>query len=160
MTDIDFYVDVVCRENVLGVGVGGSLDSFAAALGDDCVDDERKGRLRRDYGILEAFFERTSGAWRCVGLTVQIHRLRHSEEGLVPEPLRQRYGSFSEGVAWSALKQRIEAGGCLVVLDQRGYTGEFRRFLVNPSGVTVVARKPDPPASEEEQSLLWAIEVS
>jgi hypothetical protein len=52
-----FYVDAVLSGAVLGVGRGSSAPQVEQALGREFLDDSRKQRMRRDYGLVEFHFD-------------------------------------------------------------------------------------------------------
>ncbi len=107
MTGLDFFVDVVIRGMVLGVGAGDPPDEVAQVLGSGYVEDLRRTTLRRDYGLVE--FSWTKGrddtAWCPGGFVVQVHRLTALP---VTTPF-DRYGSFDQRLRFDELARMVAA---------------------------------------------------
>ncbi|POX51506.1 hypothetical protein C3489_19945 [Streptomyces sp. Ru71] len=101
MSDIDFYVLAALRREVLGVSLGATPEAWQARLGDDFLDDVRKGRMRRDYGLVEIAFSRDSGIWAAVTVSLQVHRLARGLERVVPPALERAHGGSAAGSLWS-----------------------------------------------------------
>ncbi|ASW57211.1 hypothetical protein [Plantactinospora sp. KBS50] len=157
MTGLDFFVDVVVRGMVLGVGAGDPPDEVARVLGSGYVEDLRRTTLRRDYGLVE--FSWTRGrddtAWCPGGFVVQVHRLTALP---VTTPF-DRYGSFDQRLRFDGLARTVAA------LDQRleeiareGDSPTFRRYGLAESQtvILVVADSADGRLSAGD---VWSIAV-
>ncbi|WP_181785725.1 hypothetical protein [Streptomyces phytophilus] len=57
-TDVDLYSRVVQHESLGGATADSTPDEWARALPGDFLEDKRKKFMRRDYGLVEVFFER------------------------------------------------------------------------------------------------------
>lgn len=120
MTDLDLYVEAATRAEVAGAILGVDVSQWGEALGDDCVEDVRKSRMRRDYGLIEIFFERHAATWRSTGLSLQIHRLNQGES-VVPAALSRQYGNFRSQVKFEDLRNSIlQAGSDVEELERVG----------------------------------------
>ncbi|MBE1496723.1 hypothetical protein H4696_003823 [Amycolatopsis lexingtonensis] len=67
---------------------------MAELLGDDFAENRSKKSMWRDHGLVEFFWERVEGRWAGTHFSVQAHRLRYPEAGLVNRVVRDRYGDF------------------------------------------------------------------
>ncbi|WP_157880169.1 hypothetical protein [Streptomyces natalensis] len=105
MADLDLYVEAVTRAEILGAALGVDVSKWSEAFGDDCVEDVRKSRMRRDYGLIEIFFERRAASC-CSGNFSSIHRLGQGEH-VVPRVLARRYGEFRSRAKFEDLRDSI-----------------------------------------------------
>lgn len=67
MSDVAFYASLIVNGEILGCTFGDAPEVWDSALGDDYLDDRRKGRMRRDFGLVEVSFQRVDQQW-------QMHR--------------------------------------------------------------------------------------
>ncbi len=74
MDYLDFFGEFLARGRVLGVGVESSSEEWDGALGEDYVENRRKGMRWRDYGMVEATFGRSHKYWTCSAVSIQSHR--------------------------------------------------------------------------------------
>ncbi|MFD5234807.1 hypothetical protein ACFWJ5_41260 [Streptomyces qaidamensis] len=133
---------------------------WGTTLGDDCLDTEDGGLLRRDYGLVELSFQDEDGAWPCFGLSVQVHRLRWDTESSVPAPLRDAYGDFAPSTRFVDLAAAIAGLGCSVEPepepepepDEDGTAEGIRRYRVPESGMRIFVR-----ADEDDQGQSGAV---
>lgn len=143
MNAADFIAGIIATGRIGGVGIGSALADVEAAFPLDYLDDtdEEMVSLRRDYGLVEFFFN-DGPAWVVVGAAVEVHRL-----AAVPE-LREEWQGvqgvvFPESVAWSEVKESLShlpsAPELQAGTEQAGYM-EFRAqdtkvsvFLVDSS---------------------------
>ena len=159
MTDIDFYVDMLTSGMVWGVGPGSTADEIEDALGESFVDDVRKQRMRRDYGLVEFQFNRVKSDWVCFGVSVQIHRVLDAGAKIIPPVLADNYGAFPASVEVGHLAEVIgsKKGRSLVREDN---TGEFVRYRVDGTNSFVHARRGPPESSPNSSSEdVWSIEI-
>ncbi|MFJ5548126.1 hypothetical protein [Streptomyces sp. NPDC093225] len=144
MTGLDFLRDV-CRDGrILDVGPDAGPDAWAAALGADHLEDVRRGRMRRDHGLVElSFAEEGHGRWRCLAASVQVHRLAHAAEGatgpLVPAPLARAYGRFAPRTPLAELTGALAAEGVRIVPLDDPSAAPFTRWRVPATGALVTA---------------------
>ncbi|WP_371790085.1 hypothetical protein OG285_03075 [Streptomyces sp. NBC_01471] len=159
MSDMGFYVDAMMRNAVLGIPMGAPPEAWEAELGGEFLDDVRKSRMRRDYGLIEIAFIRNSGVWESVTASVQIHRLARGLEDVVPAPLTHAFGAFSECVWFDPFRVELEArGGRLVeVVDSSGRGATEYREAEAGTSVYVVG---EPPVGDREPGSLWSIVLS
>ncbi|MFD4630737.1 hypothetical protein ACFVYR_24590 [Streptomyces sp. NPDC058284] len=156
MPDIDFYVTATSRNEVLGIPLGAPPEVWEQGLGDDYLDDAQKSHMRRDYGLIEVAFIKRDGLWKSVSASLQIHRLAHGLEGMVPPPLTRSYGEFSEQVVFGQFRTALQAqGGTLeeVADPSMGGFNHFREATAR-SSVYVVE---EPPHGGLEPGTLWSI---
>jgi hypothetical protein len=160
MTGIDFYVDALLSGLVCGVGPGSTADEIESALGRDFVDDARKQRMRRDYGLLEFYFDRVKQAWICVGSTIQVHRLLDADLEIVPSAVADRYSAFATTLGVKFLAEAVSAKGGPDLVRESA-TGEFVRYHLHGTGRFVHARQIQAEAVDACPGLeeVWSIEI-
>jgi hypothetical protein len=108
---VGFFVDLVVRGRLLGVGVGSSPQEVAAALGPDFVDDDQDWFTRRDYGLVEFTFLRER-SYSCGFLIVEVHRLCSMGTTIVPPAIIDRYGPIPVRLAAAPLLRGAASAGC------------------------------------------------
>lgn len=161
MADLNFCSDVCTSAQVLGRGLRSSLAEWEQSLGNNYVDDERKGRLRRDYGIVELSFARMEGNWECMAISVQVHRLALPHEDVIPEVIARRYGKFRERVPFVELERSIREGGASVELISDAVEPHPKRFWVPSSQALVhVVDEPLHDADGPRYGDVWSIALS
>lgn len=133
MTELDFLHDVAVSGQVLGVGLGTNPTQWEQALGNDYVDDVHKGRMRRDYGLVELSFLRFENSWKCIGISIQVHRLPLPNADVIPKPLSRRYGTFQDRVSFGALVQSIIRAGASSEAIEDATRSRYRRFWIPES---------------------------
>ncbi|MFF1381156.1 hypothetical protein [Streptomyces sp. NPDC058308] len=156
MPDIDFYVTATLRNEVLEIPLGTPPEAWEEGLGDDFLDDAQKSHMRRDYGLIEVAFTKRDGLWESVSASLQIHRLAHGLEGMVPLPLARSYGEFSERMGFDQFRTALQTlGGALeeVADPSMGGFSHFREATAR-SSVYVVE---EPPHDGLEPGTLWSI---
>ncbi|SOD67133.1 hypothetical protein SAMN06297387_1292 [Streptomyces zhaozhouensis] len=158
--DLDFYVRTATRGTVCGLGAGSLPTEWDLVLGGDCVDDVRKGRMRRDYGLLEASFLRREGEWQCTTVSVQVHRLVWAED-VVPRRLREEHGDFRTHVPFALLSARItEAGFGLEEVGDPSMKGFTAYRLSGTSSVLYVVRTPPGDGGPHQGDDVWSLALS
>lgn len=133
MTGLSFFSDVSVTGQVRGLGLGSSPAQWEQALGDDYVDDVRKGRMRRDYGLVELSFLQSEGSWDCVGISIQVHRLPLPHGDVIPESLFRAYGAFPDRISFSGLMQSALEVGIRVEVIEDATQSRYRRFWIPES---------------------------
>ena len=106
---LHFLAETASTGEVMGLRPGVSPDQVESVLGDQFFDDtdRRKRRLRRDYDLIEFFFERdTSTEWICRSISIQVHRLAYNI-ATPPNTLRKKYGEFPSYIPFSELSQKL-----------------------------------------------------
>ncbi|GAA3861464.1 hypothetical protein [Streptomyces sedi] len=158
--DLDFYVRTATRGTVCGLGAGSLPTEWEPVLGGDYVDDARKGRMRRDYGLVEVSFLRREGEWRCATVSLQVHRLAWAED-VVPRRLREEYGEFRTHVPFASLAAGIaEAGFGLEEVGDSSMHG-FTAFRISEtSSVLHVARTPPGDGGPHHADDVWSLALS
>ncbi|MFI7173471.1 hypothetical protein [Streptomyces spororaveus] len=111
MNALEFCVEVLRSGTVQNLGLDAQPAEWEAQLGGDYVDDVRKGRMRRDFGLVELSFTRGTDGWQCVESSIQIHRLATGEPDVVPNPLIKKHGRFEERINFRDLEERMAAEG-------------------------------------------------
>ncbi|WP_406446409.1 hypothetical protein OHB14_45190 [Streptomyces sp. NBC_01613] len=159
MSDIDFYVTAATRNEVLGVPLGTPPETWEEALGDDFLDDVQKSRMRRDYGLVEISFTKRNGVWESVSVSLQIHRLAHGLEGMVPPPLTRAYGMFSERVEFDHFCTELQARGGALEEVADASIGGFCHFRESAAQSSVYVVK-EPPHNGLKAGTLWSIVLS
>ncbi|MCC3772193.1 hypothetical protein [Streptomyces sp. UNOC14_S4] len=147
MSDLGFYVHAVTRREILGAGIRTTPDAWAAALGQDYVENHGGGTFLRDYGLVEISFaeETESGNVACFGFGLKPHRLLGSTEGYVPQALLREYGPFANRVRFDTLRAAIEAAGRTLEHEDGGGGDDIHRYRVVESGARIhVIVDPDP----------------
>lgn len=76
-------------------------------LGDEFGDNPSKRSLFRDHGLVEFFWERVERRWVGTHFSVQAHRLRYPEPGLVNRVIRDRYGDFPGPVTFEEDRKSV-----------------------------------------------------
>ncbi|MGI8329828.1 hypothetical protein ACRYCC_07665 [Actinomadura scrupuli] len=94
MSTLEFVIDVVVRGAVLSADQTSSLEDVDRILGAAPAVNRGKGRMWRDYGLVDFFWERSPGRapWRGTHFTVQLHRLTSTGPEVAAAPIRERYG--------------------------------------------------------------------
>ncbi|GLW17703.1 hypothetical protein Stsp01_44460 [Streptomyces sp. NBRC 13847] len=154
--DLDFYVEAAIRAKVGGAALGDDASQWSKALGDDCVEDVRKSRMRRDYGLIEIFFERRAATWRSTGFSLQIHRLTPGES-VVPAALSHRYGKFRSQVNFEELHNAILRTGNDVVEWERA--GEYRHYKIPQGNTSIYVADASDAALPVTSGVVWSINV-
>jgi hypothetical protein len=161
MSDLEFYASLAREGTVLGLGLGALPEEWAATLGSGFIDDTQKKIFRRDYGLIELTFERVDDLWRCRSISVQVHRLAHLGDSLVPLTLKQRYSAFARRLPSDRLVARLEDEGCqLEPMYDKSDSG-YRRWQLATTGATVVAVTGDTIAEQNDMHNgdVWQINV-
>lgn len=157
MTDIDFYVDALLSESVLGLGPGVTADEVEGVLGVDYVDDPRKGWMRRDYGLIECHFNRVGNGWVCFALSIQIHRISNFGPEVIPRILWDRYGPFGDVVTLERVADAVNKKGA-EALAHEATNGGFKLFRVGGKNAVAYARQSSENAGKSLE--LWSIHIS
>lgn len=130
MSDLDFFVESAIDGKVLSVGVGASPTEVEECLGTDYIDDHQRRLFRRDYGLVEFFFERVGKNWICRTITIQVHRLAYEGAEAVPLPLQGTCGLFSRFIAYNRLESAIKTLGFRVAPVVSDPASDFRKVKV------------------------------
>lgn len=137
VVDLDFFVDVVVSGAVLGVGQTDSPDDVARTLGGAFVEDRTRVAMRRDYGLVEFFWERRLGSdsWQPTGFTVQAHRLASIT---VTEALVHRHGPFDRRLRFTQLNAELDRLGYHLqeITDQ--FDTDYRQYWLAESQVSLL----------------------
>ena len=160
MTDLDFYVDALLSGLVCGVGPGSTSDEVERALGRQFVDDARRHWMRRDYGLVELYFNRIEKNWICFGLTIQVHRISELGIDIIPSVLVDRYGTFATSLGVDVLVDAVSAERSRNLVRE-GVTGGFVRYRLDGTNsfvhaVQVQSEELGVCAGLEE---VWSIEI-
>ncbi|MFJ9410608.1 hypothetical protein [Streptomyces sp. NPDC101393] len=154
MTDLEFYVQAAIRAEVAGAALGADALQWAEAIGDDCVEDVRRSRMRRDYGLIEIFFERRTGTWQSTGFSLQVHRLGLGKD-MVPAALSSRYGDFRKRVEFESLCESIlHTGNDIEELER---VGAHRHYKLPRSNVSIYVVGESDPALPVAYGDVWSI---
>lgn len=137
MSALRFCVEVLRSGTVQGLGLNGQPDAWEAKLGQGYVDDVRKGRMRRDFGLVELSFLKGGEGWQCIELSLQIHRLAMGEVDVVPNFLIGKLGKFESRIKFDDLEGLLATEG--IHLDRIGdrIQEPHARFSIAESGAIV-----------------------
>ncbi|MEU1022235.1 hypothetical protein ABZ366_09100 [Streptomyces sp. NPDC005904] len=153
---MDFYVAATLRNEVAGIPLGAPPEAWEEGLGDDFLDDIQRSYMRRDYGLIEIAFIKRAGLWESVSTSLQIHRLAHGIDGVVPLSLARSYGDFSRHVGFDTFRTALQAqGGALEEVDDLSMGG-FNHFREATARSSVYVVK-EPPHDGLEPDVLWSI---
>ncbi|MFH8290836.1 hypothetical protein [Streptomyces sp. NPDC018059] len=158
MTDIDFYVEATLKKTLLGVPLGSAPEEWESRLGGDFLDDVRKSRMRRDYGLIEIAFVRSAGSWRSVSASLQIHRMARGLDGVVPRPLTDVHGDFSRHVPLDVFRAALQARGGILEELTEPVAGGFRQFREKSTRTSLYVTGKSPQGAAEPGTL-WSIIV-
>ncbi|MFE5243203.1 MULTISPECIES: hypothetical protein [unclassified Streptomyces] len=78
------------------------------------MDDMRKGRMRRDYGLVELSFIKKGEMWQCFEVSLQVHRLAKGIPDVAPGSLIEEYGELESRVRFGDLQGSVTAEGLRV----------------------------------------------
>ncbi|WP_055701625.1 hypothetical protein [Streptomyces silaceus] len=159
MSDIDFYAEAALRKTFLGVPLGAAPEEWESRLGSDFLDDARKSRMRRDYGLIEIAFVRRAGSWESVSASLQIHRLARGLDEVVPRPLTDVHGEFSRHVPLDLFRAALQARGGELDEVTEPSAGGFRQFRETSTGTSLYVAG-EPSQGAVEPGSLWSIIVS
>ncbi|WP_395576848.1 hypothetical protein [Streptomyces sp. BK79] len=121
MSAFQFLVEVLKSGAVQGLGLDARPDAWEAKLGSGYIDDVRKGRMRRDYGLVELSFFKKGEIWQCFEVSLQVHRLAKDIPDVVPSSLIEEYGEMESRVRFSDLQANATAEGLQVAqISDRG----------------------------------------
>jgi hypothetical protein len=141
---LDFFIEVMVTGAVCAVGVDSSPEAVARALGEGFVEDRDRRQLRRDYGLVEFFWHRRSGAddWEPAGFTVQAHRLTSADQpDLVAGELVRRYGEFDRRLPFAVLDGELRRLG--YELTEVSGDGDYRRYWLAESRALLIVTEGD-----------------
>ncbi|KOU32577.1 hypothetical protein ADK53_21810 [Streptomyces sp. WM6373] len=132
-----FCVEVLRSGTIQDLGLDAQPDAWEAKLGQDYVDDVRRGRMRRDFGLVELSFLKMGESWNCIELSIQIQRLAMAEVDTVPNFLIEKFGKFESRIKFDDLQEQLATEG--IRLDRIGDRTQdpHARFSVAKSGAIV-----------------------
>ncbi|MEZ0065304.1 hypothetical protein ABIA32_001300 [Streptacidiphilus sp. MAP12-20] len=140
MKGSDLIAEMVASGRIRGIGFGSPVADVESAFPLDCVDDEDDEglSLRRDYGLVEFFFN-GGPEWVVVGASVEVHRLA-TDPALQEEWRRIQGVDFPEYLTWEDVERSLSrlpvAPGLRVSRDQTGYV-EYRSIDTRVSVLVV-----------------------
>lgn len=136
---MDFFIDVIVSGSVAGVGLADSPEAVAQVLGSDFTEEVARMRLRRDYGLVEFFWERSPGPdrWHAAGFALQVHRLASGAD--VIEELVRRYGRFGLRLPFARLNAELaRLGYPLTETTGDADQPDWRRYWLAEARVSVI----------------------
>ncbi|MDT0347604.1 hypothetical protein [Streptomyces litchfieldiae] len=160
MTDLHFYASAVIEGTIYGLGVDSTPDQWTAELSDQCLDDARKRRMRRDYGLIEVSFHRPKGEreWRCYAISVQIHRLAWGIDNNIPERLNQEHGPFNEHMPFDAIYAEIQARGAQLEKNEGEPSPGFESYrLPSARSAVYVMRTQGSEDDPHQEGDVWSL---
>ncbi len=80
-------------------------------MGYEYTDGLSRGRLRRDYGLVEIIFEQYDTGWHATGIEIQAYRLGRFGVGIVPQVLAPYFGAVESRVNAKELLETVAAKG-------------------------------------------------
>lgn len=161
MSALQFCADVLKRGLVCGVGIDSRPADWDEALGVDYLQDVRKGRMRRDYGLVELSFLRLSGEWLCTEISIQVHRLNSTPDPVIPDAIENLYGEFESRVCLSSLSGLMAREGVHLASIEDQSRDWCSRFTVEESSAIVhVVSGLNGPVGDLNAGDVWSISVS
>ncbi|MFE9693708.1 hypothetical protein [Micromonospora sp. NPDC005806] len=155
---LGFFVDVVAGGAVAGIGSGDDLGTVAARLGENYVDDRDGNALRRDYGLVEFYWDWSTAAdrWTLTGFQVEVYRLAYGRD--VPARLGERY-QFASRVSFERLRMGVEGLGLsFEEITTDADLPDYRRFWCAETGISVVVLAMASPDEPHEPGDVWSIQ--
>lgn len=159
MSACQFLVEVLKSGAVQGLGLDAQPDAWEAMLGSGYVDDVRKGRMRRDYGLVELSFFKEGDIWQCFEVSLQVHRLAMGIPDVVPDSLIEEYGKLESRVRFSDLQANATAEGLQLaqIRDPGGHL--HSRFSVMESKAIVHVLEADS-GDNLRQGDIWSVSLA
>lgn len=141
MSATSFCVGFVATGLVLGLSLNNTPDEWDSRLGDRefPLVDVRKGRMRRDYGLIEVHFEKAEPGWRCLGINLEIHRLASNDYDVVPPGLRAYIGPADGTVMTADVLAGLDARAIPYERSSRTMSENSVAYWIPSSGVFLVA---------------------
>jgi hypothetical protein len=132
---------VIVGGSVLGMGMGDTPDQVAGRLGAGFFDDKTRLSMRRDYGLVEFFWnrQRVTDPWLSAGFTVQVHRLA-TDRSLAAGP----WGRLGPRVRFADLRADLaRLGFSCTEITAEADRPDWRRFWHEEALISIlVARTP------------------
>lgn len=154
---LGFFVDVVASGAVAGIGSGDDLDTVVARLGENYMDEHNSRALRRDYGLVEFYWDWSTAAdrWTLTGFQVEVHRLALGSD--VPARLGERF-QFASRVPFEWLRTGVERLGLYFeeITTEADLPG-YRRFWCAETGTGVLVLTMALPDEPYEPGDVWSI---
>ncbi len=151
---LTFFRDIATTGAVEGLGLDAEPDQWSRSLGTAYVEDIRRGRMRRDYGLVELSFFRTAQAWKCLEISVQVHRLAYPHEDVVPITLSRV--PFPDRVLFADLNRVIQDSGAEVEEIVDVAKSWYRRYYIPESSALVHVVSDDSLSAET----VWSISLA
>ncbi|APU13258.1 MULTISPECIES: hypothetical protein [Actinoalloteichus] len=156
MRVVEFLAEAALTGKVAGLGLGVSAERIRDVLGNESVAGRTKKSLRLDYGILE--FNFLSGSCETIG--IQVHRLVHGSDGLIPAALDVSFREVEGAVHLGPVRNEIERGGGYSLEECQSQHG-YRRYRVAGSHVNLYVVAETPPGSHLLAAEdLWSVLIS
>ncbi|CAM5426938.1 MULTISPECIES: hypothetical protein [Streptomyces] len=111
MSALDFCAEVLIEGRIRGAGLGDSMAVWDRCMGYEYTDGLSRGRLRRDYGLVEIIFEQYDTGWHATGIEIQAYRLGRFGVGIVPQVLSPYFGAVENRVDARELLETVAAKG-------------------------------------------------
>lgn len=163
MTTLGLLVDVVISGSVLGVKPGDPITRVDALFGPRFVEEGGRGTLRRDYGIVEFYLERTDeAAWILAAVSIQVNRIVHLGGYPIPDVIDERYGPLETAVALQDFFVELGSRAPARELRVRRVMSQDVTYSVDDGSVRVIASLAADSGSSVEVATgqIWAVELS
>jgi hypothetical protein len=161
MNYLDFLRDALVLGRALDVGLGPTEEAIKSAWGAGFLEDvHKRGRMKRwDYGLAEFSF-RNNTEWVCTGFIIQLHRLAHRGNSIIPTPISSIYGEFPETVQSDSLADRLRDSGARLEEEQAAGSGFDMYFVPGIHGhLSVIQDDADTTYEGREPGEIWSISV-
>jgi hypothetical protein len=162
LSAIRFLAEAAATGLVMGARLGSLPEQVEAGLGGGYLDDlNRRGTLlRRDYGLVELTFTRSSG-WACQAVSLQVHRLATGGQAVVPPAIVAAYGPFPPTVSMTDLAAVLTDIGAGIEAGPDDGDRSFARYTVPGPGseIHVVRDVPGWGATRPGAGDVWAISL-
>ena len=104
------WADFASTGRLLGCNLMSSPGEWDEALGgpDWPLVEVRKGRMRRDYGVVEILFENIPAGWVCVNASLLPYRITGDDGEMIPPGIRDAYGQVGADVPFSSVASEMD----------------------------------------------------
>lgn len=157
---IDFLVEATMEGRVLSLDVNSTPEAVEKVLGTGFIDDvdNKKRHMRRDYGLVEFYFQPKDGGWKCNHISIQVHRLVHGDKNTVPSVLTEKYGDFPAEIPFADIVQRLAESHPDVSVQSETSDGDYKHVALSQAKADITVwqgqdGKPPAPGS------IWSITI-
>ncbi|BFU46046.1 hypothetical protein [Krasilnikovia sp. MM14-A1004] len=132
---IDFFAGFAATGRVLDVGVGSVPDDWSTALGADFTDESGSAHhLVRQFGLVDAHFDDSSGGWTCNLVNLRPGQLYRFDDW-VPQPIVARFGAFPGRIPFEELVDPVSGAGLEIHHITRTHPATLEEYWIPESKV-------------------------